>query len=353
MPMKKKKGPVSEKGELILYQTEDGKTRLEVRLQDETVWLTQKLMAELFQTTKQNISLHIQNIFDEGELMPEATVKEYLTVQTEGSRQVNRPVDFYNLDMIISVGYRIKSHVATRFRQWATQRLREYIVKGFTMDDERLKEVNNIGSDYFDEMLERIRDIRSSEKRFYQKIRDIYKLAADYDPTAEETLEFFSIVQNKLHFAVSGKTAAEIISERADASKPNMGLTSWKGAKVRKGDVTIAKNYLNHNEIGHLNRIVEMYLNYAEDQAKRRRQVFMRDWREKLDAFLQFNERDILTNAGKVNKEIADRLALEQYETFHSNRLSTEARSEALADDEELKKIEATIERGKKRGRSR
>ncbi|MBI4824801.1 MAG: virulence RhuM family protein [Nitrospirae bacterium] len=351
--MKKKKEPVSEKGELILYQTEDGKTRLEVRLQDETVWLTQKLMAELFQTTPQNITIHLKNIYKEGELDDSATCKDFLQVQSEGDRQVERKQQFYNLDAIISVGYRIKSHVATRFRQWATQRLREYIIKGFTMDDERLKEVNNIGSDYFDEMLERIRDIRSSEKRFYQKIRDIYKLAADYDPTAEETLEFFSIVQNKLHFAVSGKTAAEIISERADASKPNMGLTSWKGAKVRKGDVTIAKNYLNHNEIGHLNRIVEMYLNYAEDQAKRRRQVFMRDWREKLDAFLQFNERDILTNAGKVTNEIAERLALEQYEIFHSSRLSAEARNEALADDEELKKIEAAIERKKKRGRSR
>lgn len=349
--MKKKKEPVSEKGELILYQTEDGKTRIEVRLQDETVWLSQKFMAELFQTTKQNISLHIQNIFDEGELMPEATVKEYLTVQTEGSRQVNRPVDFYDLDMIISVGYRIKSHVATRFRQWATQRLREYIIKGFTMDDERLKEVNNIGPDYFDEMLERIRDIRSSEKRFYQKIRDIYKLAADYDPTAEETLEFFSIVQNKLHFAVSGRTAAEIISERADKSKSNMGLTSWKGAKVRRGDVTIAKNYLNHDEIEHLNRIVEMYLNYAEDQAKHRRQVFMRDWRKKLDAFLQFNERDILTNAGKVTKEIADKLALEHYEVFKTHRLAVEAERESLADDEELKKIESVIEKKKKQRR--
>ena len=346
--MRKKDKPGSLSSELILYQTEDGKTKIEVRLQDETVWLTQKLMAELFQTTKQNISLHIQNIFDEGELMPEATVKEYLTVQTEGSRQVNRPVDFYNLDMIISVGYRIKSHVATRFRQWATQRLREYIVKGFTMDDERLKEINNIGSDYFDEMLERIRDIRSSEKRFYQKIRDIYKLAADYDPNAEETLEFFSIVQNKLHFAVSGKTAAEIISERADISKPNMGLTAWKGAKVRRGDVTIAKNYLNHNEIEHLNRIVEMYLNYAEDQAKHRRQVFMRDWRKKLDAFLQFNERNILTNAGKVTKEVANKLALDHYEIFNRNRLAIEAEEEALADDEELKKIESAIERKKK-----
>ena len=346
--MRKKDKPELPNGELILYQTADGKTKIEVRLQDETVWLTQKLMAELFQTTKQNISLHIQNIFDEGELMPEATVKECLTVQTEGSRQVNRPVDFYNLDMIISVGYRIKSHVATRFRQWATQRLREYIIKGFTMDDERLKEVKNIGADYFDEMLERIRDIRSSEKRFYQKIRDIYKLAADYDPTAEETLEFFSIVQNKLHFAVSGKTAAEIIYGRADTSKPNMGLTSWKGSRVRRGDVTIAKNYLNHNEIGHLNRIVEMYLNYAEDQAKRRRQVFMRDWRKKLDAFLQFNERDILTNAGKVTKEVANKLALDRYEIFNRNRLAIEAEEEALADDEELKKIEKAIERKKK-----
>ena len=340
LPMKKKKEPVSEKGELILYQTEDGKTNIEVRLQDETVWMSQLAIAELFQSTKQNISLHLKNVFDEGELPEKRVVKEYLTTASDGK---NYRTKFYNLEAIVAVGYRVKSPRGTQFRIWATERLNEYLVKGFTMDDERLKEVNNIGSDYFDEMLERIRDIRSSEKRFYQKIRDIYKLAADYDLTAEETLEFFSIVQNKLHFAVSGKTAAEIISERADASKPNMGLTSWKGAKVRKGDVTIAKNYLNDNEIEHLNRIVEMYLNYAEDQAKRRRQVFMRDWREKLDAFLQFNERDILTNAGKVTKEIADRLALGQYETFHNNRLSTEARNEALADDEELKKMGSAI----------
>jgi hypothetical protein len=351
LPVKKKKEPVSEKGELILYQTEDGKTRIEVRLHNETVWLTQKLMAELFQTTPQNITIHLKNIYKEGELDEPATCKDFLQVQSEGDRQVERKQQFYNLDAIISVGYRIKSHVATRFRQWATQRLHEYIIKGFTMDDERLKEVNNIGSDYFDEMLERIRDIRSSEKRFYQKIRDIYKLAADYDPTAEETIEFFSIVQNKLHFAISAKTAAEIISERADSSKPNMGLTSWKGVKVRKGDVTIAKNYLNENEIAGLNRIVTMYLDYAEDQAKRHRQIFMRDWRKKLDAFLQFNERDILTNAGKVTKEVADKLALDQYETFHHNRLANEARNEALADDEELKKIEAAVERGKKRRR--
>jgi hypothetical protein len=217
------------------------------------------------------------------------------------------------------------------------------LVKGFTMDDERLKAGVNIGSDYFDEMLERIRDIRSSEKRFYQKIRDIYKLAADYAPRAEETLEFFSIVQNKLHFAISGKTAAELIVERADAAKPNMGLTSWKGIKVRKGDVTIAKNYLNAEEIEGLNRIVTMYLDYAEDQAKRHRQIFMRDWRKKLDAFLQFNERDILTKAGKVSKAVADQLALEQYDIFYQHRLATEAEAEALTDDAELKRYLETL----------
>ena len=257
-------------------------------------------MADLFQNTKQNISLHLKNVFADGELSEERVVKEYLTTAADGK---NYRTKFYNLEVIIAVGYRVKSHRGTQFRKWATERLNEYLVKGFTLDDERLKEGKNIGSDYFDELLERIRDIRSSEKRFYQKIRDIYKLAADYDPNAEETLEFFRIVQNKLHFAISGKTAAEIISERADASKPNMGLTSWKGVKVRKGDGTIAKNYLNHNEMEQLNRIVEMYLNYAEDQAKHRRQVFMRDWRKKLDAFLQFNERDILTNAGKVARK--------------------------------------------------
>jgi len=344
--MKKKKESVFAKGELILYQTEDGHTKIEVRLEDETVWLSQQLMTDLFQTTKQNISLHLKNVFEEGELPEKRVVKEYLTTAADGK---NYRTKFYNLEAIVAVGYRVKSHRGTQFRKWATERLNEYIVKGFTMDDERLKQVNNIGADYFDEMLERIRDIRSSEKRFYQKIRDIYKLAVDYDPNTEETLEFFSIVQNKLHFAVSGKTAAEIISERADASMSNMGLTSWKGAKVRKGDVTIAKNYLNHDEIEHLNRIVEMYLNYAEDQAKRRRQVFMCDWRQKLDAFLQFNERDILINAGKVTKKVADKLAFDQYETFQRNRLASEAKEEALADDEELKHIESVIEKKKKR----
>ena len=326
------------KSEFLFYQTEDGQTRIEVRLQDETVWMTQAAMAELYQTTPQNITTHLKAIYKEGELEASATCKEYLQVQQEGSRKVSRARKFYSLPAIIAVGYRVKSSRGTQFRRWATERLNEYLVKGFTMDDERLKAGVSIGSDYFDEMLERIRDIRSSEKRFYQKIRDIYKLAADYDPKAEETLEFFSIVQNKLHFAISGKTAAELISERADASRPNMGLTSWKGAKVRKGDVTIAKNYLNADEIEGLNRIVTMYLDYAEDQAKRRRQIFMRDWRRKLDAFLQFNERDILTNAGKVSKAVADQLALEQYEIFHQHRLTVEAEQESLTDDAELKR---------------
>jgi hypothetical protein len=326
--------------QILLYQTDDGKTRLEVRLEDETVWLSQKMMVELFQTTKQNISLHIQNILDEGELAPEATVKEYLTVQTEGSRQIERRVNFYNLDMILAVGYRVRSRRGTQFRRWATERLREYLIKGFILDDARLKAGANIGSDYFDEMLERIRDIRSSEKRFYQKIRDIYKLAVDYDPKAEETLEFFQIVQNKLHFAVSGRTAAELIAGRANAAKPNMGLTAWRGSKVRRYDVTIAKNYLNGEELEQLNRIVTMYLDYAEDQAKLHRQIYMRDWRTKLDAFLKFNEREILENAGGVAKEVADRLALEQYEIFNTHRLRVDTELEMQADDAALELFE-------------
>jgi len=307
--------------DFLLYQTEDGQTRIEVRLQDESVWMTQAMMAELFQTTTQNITLHIKAIYREGELQEAATCKEYLQVQTEGKRNISRARKFYNLPVIMAVGYRVRSHRGTQFRRWATERLNEYLVKGFTMDDARLKQGVNIGSDYFDELLERIRDIRSSEKRFYQKIRDIYKLAVDYDPQVEATQEFFKIVQNKLHFAISGKTAAELIAERADASQPNMGLTTWKGVKVRKGDVTVAKNYLNNEEMDGLNRIVTMYLDYAEDQARRHQQVFMRDWRIKLDAFLQFNEREILTNAGKVSKAVADQLALEQYEEFKRQRL--------------------------------
>jgi hypothetical protein len=335
--------------ELILYQTEDGKTRLEVRLQDETVWLTQKMMSDLFQIAVPTINEHIKNIFAEGELVSGATIRKFLIVQKEGTRDVSRSVDFYNLEIIVAVGFRVRSHRGTQFRKWAIDRLNEYMVKGFTMDDERLKSGVNIGSDYFDDMLERIRDIRSSEKRFYQKIRDIYKLAVDYDPQSEETMEFFSIVQNKLHFAISGKTAAELIYERANAKKPNMGLTSWKGAKVRRQDVVIAKNYLNEKEMEGLNRIVTMYLDYAEYQAKLHRQVFMRDWRKKLDAFLKFNEHEILDNPGKVSKEVVDKLALEHYEAFNQHRLSVEAKQEVVEDDKELKHIQSKIEKKKRK----
>ena len=306
----KKKKVIPAGGSFLLYSTSDGNATIEVRLENETVWLSQAAMAELFQTTKQNVSLHLKNIFKEGELDEGSVVKDFLTTASDGK---SYQVSSYNLEAIIAVGYRVRSPRGTQFRKWATQRLNEYLVKGFTMDDDRLKSVENIGSDYFDELLERIRDIRTSEKRFYQKIRDIYKLAIDYDPKVEETLEFFQIVQNKLHFAVSAKTAPELIAERADASKANMGLTSWKGEKVRKADVTIAKNYLNNEEMERLNRIVTMYLDYAEEQATRHQQVFMRDWREKLDAFLKFNEWDILHGAGRVKREVADALALEQY----------------------------------------
>jgi hypothetical protein len=310
--------------QILFYQAEDGTSRIKVRLDEGTVWLPQFLIAELFQTTKQNISLHIRNIIDEGELQPEATVKEYLTVQAEGQRSVQRRVAYYNLDMILAIGYRVRSHRGTQFRTWATGHLREYLVKGFVLDDIRLKEGRSIGADYFDELLERIRDIRASEKRFYQKIKDIYKLAIDYDPKAEPTLAFFQTVQNKLHWSITGHTAAELISERADASKPNMGLTSWKGAKVRKQDITVAKNYLHEDEIRNLNRIISMYLDYAETQAERRQPIYMKDWVQKLDAFLKFNEREILTDSGQVSMEVARRLALGEYEKFSRRRIAGE-----------------------------
>jgi len=321
------------KSELLLYQTDDGETRIEVRLQDETVWMTQAAMAELFQTTKQNVSLHLNNIQEEGELVEDQVVKEYLTTASDGKRYRTK---HYNLEAIIAAGYRVRSHRGTQFRRWATERLREFMVKGFVMDDARLKQGLNIGSDYFDELLERIRDIRASEKRFYQKIRDIYRLAIDYDPKAEETTEFFKIVQNKLHFAISGKTAAEIIAERADARKPNMGLTAWSGTKVRKADVTLAKNYLNEEELAELNRIVVMYLDYAEYQAKRHEPIYIRDWRDKLNAFLKFNEPEILEHSGAVSKEVAYSLALEKYEDFNRHRLALEAKAESQTDDSEL-----------------
>jgi hypothetical protein len=330
--------------EIVLYQTEDGGTRIQVRLEEGTVWLTQALLAELYQTTPQNVTLHIKEIYADGELDEGATCKEFLQVRREGEREVRRTLKHYRLEMILAVGYRVRSQRGVQFRRWATARLREYLVKGFTLDDERLKEGRTLGADYFDELLARIRDIRASEKRFYQKIRDIYKLAIDYDAGAESTKEFFQIVQNKLHWAITGKTAAELITERADAAKPNMGLTTWKGAKVRPGDVTIAKNYLSAAEIEQLNRIVVMYLDYAEDQAQRRQPLYMRDWREKLDAFLRFNEREVLGHAGKVSMEVAKALALEQYEEFQRRRLAAEAVQETELDQAELDRVARELE---------
>ncbi|WP_188207877.1 virulence RhuM family protein [Alkalibacillus aidingensis] len=306
---------------ILIYQTEEGNTKIDVRLEGETVWMTQKAIADLYQTSPQNITLHIKNIYEECELKEESTCKYFLQVQNEGSREIKRKAKHYNLEMIIAIGYRVRSHRGTQFRQWATDRLNEYLVKGFTMDDERLKEMRNFGQDYFDELLERIRDIRASEKRFYQKITDIYATSVDYDPRAEITQEFFAIVQNKLHFAIHGQTAAELIANRASAEEENMGLTSWKEDKVRKPDVTVAKNYLTEKEIKSLNRIVTMYLDYAEDQAERQRPMYMKDWVIKLNAFLQFNERDLLENAGKVSKVVADQIAIEQYEKYNQNRL--------------------------------
>ena len=327
-------------GEIVLYRTEDGDTRIECRFANENIWLSQALMAELFQTTVPNINLHIKNILAEGELAEGATIKDYLIVRQEGGRQVQRPVKYYNLEMILAVGYRVKSPRGTVFRQWATARLKEYLVKGFVMDDERLKNPPGPGMpDYFDELLERIRDIRASEKRMYLRVRDIFALAADYQPEATETQQFFQIIQNKLHWSATGKTAAELIAERADHTQPNMGLTSWKGGKVRRTDVTIAKNYLRESEIAELNRIVTMYLDYAEDQARRRKVLYMRDWREKLDVFLQFNQREILTHAGRVEKVVADKLAEGEYDKFQTRRLATEAGDDSKAFDETVKKL--------------
>lgn len=302
--------------EILLYQTEDGDTRIDVRLQDETVWLTQAQMAELFQTTKQNISLHVKNVYEEGELEQKATVKESLTVQKEGERQVSREVLYYNLDVIISVGYRVKSIRGTQFRIWATQRLKEYLIKGFALDDERLKKAG--GGNYFDELLARIRDIRSSEKVFWRKVLNIYATSIDYTPNAEASQQFFKVVQNKMHWAAHGKTAAEVIATRADAAKPNMGLTSWSGSKLARADVEVAKNYLQKDEIDVLNRFVSMYLDYAELQAMNRKPMYMKDWIAKLDDFIRFNERELLIHAGKISHQQAIEKAHEEYDKYRA-----------------------------------
>ncbi len=307
-------------GELIFYETPEGTVRVEVLYELETFWMNQKRIAELFGVDVRTVSEHLQNIYASGELVEQATIRKIRRVQIEGNREVRRDIEFYNLDAIISVGYRVNSSQATQFRIWATTTLREFIVKGFVLDDERLKLNKRFGKDYFDELLERIREIRASERRFNLKITDIYEQCSiDYDPSAEVTRTFFKTVQNKLHWAVTRKTAAEIIKERADASKPAMGLTTWKNApdgKVLKSDVSIAKNYLIEEEIKELERIVSMYLDYAENQAARQIPMKMADWVGKLDAFLQFNEYDVLENAGSVSAEVAKRLAEDQYATF-------------------------------------
>jgi len=314
--------------DLILYQTEDGRTRIQCRFENETVWLTQQHMAELFQTTKQNVGQHLKSLFAEGELVRDSVVKDSFTTAADGK---NYATKFYNLDVIISVGYRVKSLRGTQFRIWATQRLREYIVKGFTMDDERLKNPPGKGHiDYFDELLERIRDIRSSERRVYLRVREILALAADYEATEPETQVFFQTIQNKLHFAATGKTAAELIAERVDSSQPNMGLMAWRSGVVRKGDVTVAKNYLREDEIEELNRLVVMFLDFAEDQARRRKQIFLRNWVTRLHDFLNLNERAILPDAGKVSREEAHQLAEAEYERFAARRRAAlEAQGEA------------------------
>ncbi len=323
--------------QLLIYQSEDGITRLEVQLQEETVWLSQKHMAKLFQTSKQNISQHLKNIFTEDELDENSVVKKFFTTAADGKKY---QTNFYNLDAIISVGYRIKSHVATRFRQWATHHIREFIVKGFILDDERLKNPDQ-PFDYFDELLRRIQDIRTSEKRFYRKITDIYATSIDYDPTMDVSITFFKTVQNKMHWAITGQTAAEIIHHRADHSKANMGLTSWRGSKVRKQDIITAKNYLNQRELEALNNLVEQYLVFAEGQAMRRVTMHMTDWIIKLDGFLNLNDRNVLDHAGKISHQMAKELAEKEYDRFHNKQLQLEA---SQAEEEDLEYLTKMVE---------
>ena len=320
-------------GELIIYQTEDGLAEINLRAIEGTVWLTQNEMAELFDTTKQNVSLHLKNIFEDNELAEDSVVKDSLTTASDGKQYKTK---LYNLDAILSVGFRVRSPRGSQFRRWANTILKEYLVKGFAMDDKRLKQVEKW--DYFDEWLARIRDIRASEKRFYQKIKDLYATAIDYDKTSEQAQFFFKKVQNKMLWAVTGQTAAELIANRSDPSKPNMGLSSFKGSIVRKGDVGTAKNYLQKDEIEELNRIVTMYLDYAEDQARKRKTITMNGWADKLDVFLEFNERDLLIHAGKLEMAVAQRLATERYEAFETKRKRADA---LVASEEDIKELEA------------
>ena len=326
--------PAPTGGEFLFYQTEDGRTQLEVRLENETVWLTQGQMAELFQTTIPNVSMHIRNVFSEGELKLDSVVKESLTTAADGK---NYQTKFFNLDVIISVGYRVKSLRGTQFRIWATQRLREYIVKGFTLDDERLKQG---GGKYFDELTARIREIRASEKNFYQKIKDIYATSADYDEAAEITQDFFAMAQNKLHWAIHRHTAAEVIAARANAARPHMGLNAWSGSRVRKHDIFVAKNYLNEEEMGLLNLIVTQYLDFAEFQARTRKLIYMRDWAKKLDDFLRVNDREILQGLGKVSAQLAKEKAEREFARYQEQQRQIEDAGAAEQLAREIKQLE-------------
>ncbi len=347
-------GIVPHEAEFLLYQTEDGRARVEVRFDGETAWLTQAGLAELLQTTPQNITQHIAAIYAERELEEAPTCKSYLQVHREGSRQVRRRVKHYSLPMILAVGYRVRSIRGTQFRQWATARLEEYVVKGFTMDDARLKSPPGPGvPDYFDELLARIRDIRSSEKVFWRKVLQIYATSIDYDPNAEASQRFFATVQNKMHWAAHGHTAAEIIAVRADAGQPNMGLSTWAGDVPRKSDVTVAKNYLAADELDALNRIVSAYLEFAELQALGRRPMHMADWIAKLDDFLRLGEREILEHAGKVSHDVAVARAEFEYERFAADRASLPSPVEQDFDEsvQAVKEIESRRARQDKRGR--
>lgn len=316
---------------VVLYQTEDGRASVRCRFEGETVWLTQALLAELFQKDVRTINEHLVNIYAEGELDRAATIRSFRIVRTEGSRQVAREIEHYSLPVILAVGYRVRSPRGTQFRQWATARLTEFLVKGFAIDDERLRQPPAAGvPDYFDELLERIRDIRASEARMYLRLRDLFALAVDYRASEADTVKLFQVVQNKLHHAVTGMTAPELIAARADANLPNMGLTNWKRGAVQRADVTVAKNYLREGEIGELNRVVVMFLDYAEDQTKRKRAIHLADWTTKLDEFLRFNERAVLPDAGRVSREVADEKAHAEYERFAERRREfAEAQGEA------------------------
>ena len=325
---------LSNTGKILIYQNEKGDTKVDVYFSEDTIWMTQKSMCELYQVAKSSISEHIRHIYEDGELEMNATVRKFRTVQSEGARSVNRELDYYNLDMILAVGYRVRSNVGIHFRRWASSVLTEYMKKGFVLNDERLRNPKEFGADYFDELLERIRDIRASEKRVYQKVKDIFALSVDYDSQSEAAQLFFKSAQNKLEYASTGHTAPEIIAARADAAKDNMGLTAFKGAKVRKTDVTVAKNYMTHEEISTLNLIVNMYLDYAELQAKQHHIMHMADWEEKLNQFLQFNGREVLQNFGTVKREVAEALAIAEYEKYDAHRRMLEAADvEELADE--------------------